>query len=111
MKQVLLGISFVILVFTTPFMIVACDDPATVSATNKVNLSGDGEEIGTLKDGRKVVRFAVERPNDHTHYVYVVSDGSSVTENHLEGGKHKTNKATVVIDGKEYIEKPLVEKP
>ncbi len=89
----------------------ACDDPAIVNATNKTQLSGDGEEIGTLKDGRKVVRFAVDRVNERTHYVYVVSDGSSVTENHSTGGKHPKTETTVVIDGKEYIEKPAIENP
>ena len=87
--------SILVTLFAT-LLTVACDDSDAVSHSNQVNLSGDGELIGVLKDGRKVHRYAVKRVNESTHYIYVVPSGGSVTENYWEA---KQSKTTAVIDG------------
>ncbi len=93
-------------IFTALGLLSSCNDatPDSISASNQANLSGEGEFIGTLKDGRKIVRHTITTFGNTRHYVYVVSDGSSVSSNYQEDKSGV--KTTVVIDGKNYIEKP-----
>lgn len=82
------------------------DDP-TVMATNKAALAGSGEYVGTLPDGRKIVRYQLEMgDNLHNHWIYV-TDGS-ITINRTEShGKTSSNHVDVIIDGVKYL--PVVE--
>lgn len=84
----------------------AHNDP-TVMATNKTTLAGSGEYVGTLPDGRKIVRYQLEMgSNIHNHWIYV-TDGS-ITINRTEThGKSSSNHVDVIIDGVKY--RPVVE--
>jgi len=78
-------------------------DTAQTQSINKSILSGEGVFIGALPDGRSVNRYDIDRGTGNPeHYVYVVSDNSSLSINYHES---KSNKTIVVIDGKEFIEK------
>lgn len=65
------------------FIILLCgctgpDDPLVLQK-NIDTLKGEGQYIGTLKDGRKVIRFKIDRGNNHDHYIYVID--RSITTN------------------------------
>lgn len=97
-----------ILCFALCFLLgcTAHNDP-TVMTTNKATLAGSGEYVGTLPDGRKIVRYQLEMgSNLHNHWIYV-TDGS-ITLNRTEpNGKTSSNHVDVIIDGVKYL--PVVE--
>lgn len=98
-------LSFVILAMLS----IGCDikypDHPKVVAYNKQVLSNNGDEIGTLPDGRKVIRYEISRGDYHSHTIYVVSDTMTVTTNRLErNGKTSFNRTeSVIIDGVKYL--------
>ena len=54
------------------------NDP-TVMANNKARLSQNGEYVGTLPDGRKVVRYCIEMGDAiGNHWIYV-TEGSTTS--------------------------------
>lgn len=75
---------------------------------NKTTLAGSGEYIGTLPDGRKIVRYKLDMgSNIHDHWIYVTE--GSITINRTEShGKSSSNHVDVIIDGVKY--QPVVEK-
>lgn len=76
------------------------NDP-TVMSNNKATLAGDGEEIGTLPDGRKLVRYRLQMGSQNDHWVYVTNN--TITINHTEQhGKTSSNHTEVIIDGVIY---------
>jgi hypothetical protein len=75
-----------------------------IAHDNASELSGGGEDIGTLTDGRKIVRYEVKRFKSEavikgvdTHYVYVV-DGSVSVNSEVPVGKGVELKTTCFID-------------
>lgn len=107
MKKLIVFFCFVIAI--SLFAISGCtvhNDPAIMSS-NKSVLAGNGEEVGTLPDGRKLVRYRLAMgSNIHDHWVYVV--GNTITINRTEShGKTSSNHVDVIIDGVNY--KPVVE--
>lgn len=78
------------------------NDP-TVIALNKQRLSGNGEVVGDLPDGRVVTRYEIDRGTDPSHFIYVIADQPTVTINHSERhGKTTVNRTSVIIDGVRY---------
>ena len=77
-----------------------------VKAVNQKNLAGQGDYIGTLPDGRVIRCYAIDRGYSYPHYVYVVSDGSSVSLNKTEmaGKNNYYNRTIVTIAGKKFVE-------
>lgn len=83
----------------------------TVLAENQQTLSGKGEEVGVLPDGRKVVRYRLDMgkheiiPTERNpHWVYVVDN--VVTLNHeVSQGKTTANQTEVIINGVTYTPK------
>lgn len=78
-------------------------DPSVVSQ-NKTTLSAAGEYVGTLPDGRKIVRYEIEMgSNIHNHWVYIVDDSESISVNRVDQhGKNARPTTDVIIDGKRY---------
>lgn len=76
---------------------------------NKNVLSGPGEEVGILQDGRKIVRYEIEMgANTRNHFVYITND--VITVNHVEShGKVSHNHVEVFIDNQKYSLVPIVE--
>lgn len=77
-------------------MIVFClgctgpDHPAVLQK-NINTLKGDGHYIGTLKDGRKVIRFEIERGDNHSHYIYLIDKSITINSARtVNQGKHTT---------------------
>lgn len=101
MKKLLLAFCMIGLVGCAP----EHNDP-TVMATNKSTLGTSGEYVGTLPDGRKIVRYEIEMGRKHNHWVYVTEGSITInrTENH---GKTSSNHVDVIIDGVKYA--PVVE--
>ena len=82
------------------------NDPAIMSS-NKSVLAGNGEEVGVLPDGRKLVRYRLSMgSNIRYHWVYIVDNTITInrTESHC---KTSSNHVDVIIDGVTY--KPVVE--
>lgn len=81
------------------------DDP-TVVAINQHRLAGQGDTVGTLPDGRKVIRYPIDMGTAHSHWIYVVDNTITVnrTESH---GKTTSNHVDVIINGVTY--KPELE--
>lgn len=79
----------------------AHNDPA-VMATNATTLSGAGEPVGTLPDGRRIVRYRLEMgSNTKDHWVYITDN--TITINREERhGKHTNNHVDVIVDGVHY---------
>lgn len=97
------------LLLIIPLFLIGCTpyDAPEVRSLNKDRLSQDGEYIGTLKDGRVISRYWINNGDDmHTHFIYIISDKSSITVNtRIQVGKTSHNEAVMVINGKEYVEK------
>ncbi len=85
-------------------------DSPEVIKINQNTLSGPGEEIGVLPDGRKVVRYQIEiGSNLHNHFIYMEND--VVTVNHEKShGKADYNHVEVFIDNQKFSLVPMVEK-
>lgn len=101
MKKLLIAFCLIGLAGCTQY-----NDP-TVMATNKATLETSGEYVGTLPDGRRIVRYRLEMgDNIHDHWVYVTEGSITInrTENH---GKTSSNHVDVIIDGVKYA--PVVE--
>lgn len=80
------------------FLFVGCvepNDPSVVNL-NKNSLSGDGEFVGTFKDGRKLIRYEINRGSQHNHWVYIV-DGSISVNYLVNRGKNNTSNETIVL--------------
>lgn len=90
--------------------LVGCESSKSPNVVNKnvATLKDQGEKIGTLPDGRSIYRYEIKRGAlDSSHWIYVVSDGSSVTNNsHV----NKANHVEVLIDGVKYTPLPQAEK-
>lgn len=77
----------------------ACDStekPFNIIEENKQSLVGDGEFVGTLKDGRKLIRYKIINNRANSHWVYVI-DGSISVNYNIHSGKNNTRNETVVI--------------
>lgn len=85
-----------LLVFTC-----GCRTSEEMDASNKSILSGEGEDVGMLPDGRHVTRYKLECMGTSSHYIYVVPDTGSVSTNrHVP----KTEKRVeVIINGEKYV--------
>ena len=103
------------------FLLVSClcligctgpNDPS-ILALQKTTLAGPGTTLGTLPDGRKVVRYELEMgSNHHNHFLYIVEGTPTITINHTEThGKTQSNHVEVVIDGKPFKVVPLEPDP
>lgn len=69
-----------------------------IISKNKQILSSGGEEVGTLPDGRPVVRYEIDMGDvGHNHFIYVVSGSDSITKNGETGGKHSFNSVQAEI--------------
>jgi len=79
---------------------IGCTDPLDpiVVDLNKKSLSGDGEFIGTFKDGRKLIRYEIDRGSQHNHWVYVVDGSTSVNYLVNRGKNNVSNETMVFID-------------
>lgn len=78
-------------------------DPQVV-ALNKQRLSGIGEDVGTLPDGRVVYRYEIDRGSDPSHFVYMIVNQPTITMNTSEKhGKVTVNRSVVIIDGVKYV--------
>lgn len=106
--QILLSIgTFAVLVFAFVLYLQEIEDdknaPKKVAELNEEHLAGEGEYIGTLPDGRKIVRYYIYRHNYRTpHTLYVVDGVSSITVNRVQqNGKSIENRTEVYIDSKE----------
>lgn len=64
------------------------------------SLSKNGEEVGVLPDGRKVIRYSVAMPSSWSkadqHFIYVV-DGSVTMNREIQNGKYTKQETTVLI--------------
>ncbi len=73
-----------------------------VKEHNINSLSKEGEEIGVLPDGRKVIRYRVvfRKTSLQTdeHFIYIV-DGSVTANRSVPTGKYRKNEVTVLFDG------------
>jgi hypothetical protein len=82
------------------FLFVGCSEPKiepSMIDLNKKSLSSDGEFVGTLKDGRKLIRYEISMGKyKHTHWVYVV-DGSTSVNYLVNRGKNNTSNETMVF--------------
>lgn len=80
-------------------------DP-TIVTQNKTTLSGTGFPVGTLPDGRKVIRYEIEMgSNRHNHWIYIVDDGKTPSisvNNTVQNGKATGLQTYIVIDGVKY---------
>lgn len=77
----------------------------SIVAINQQTLSGKGEEVGVLPDGRKIVRYGLHMgTNHHPHWVYVV-DNVFTHNSEISQGKTTVNQTEVVINGVTYIPK------
>lgn len=76
---------------------------------NKNVLSGPGEEVGILQNGKKIIRYEIEMGvNERNHFVYMIDD--VITVNHVEShGKVSYNHVEVFIDNQKYSLVPIVE--
>ena len=84
--------------------LVGCTDSTSpeVVAVNAQTLSGDGTYMGTLPDGRNVVRYIISRGDaGYDHYVYV-TNGSTTVNTRVPAGKTTRPQVTVLINGECY---------
>jgi major membrane immunogen (membrane-anchored lipoprotein) len=73
-----------------------------VMSKNRLTLSGPGETVGTLPDGRRVSRYEIDMGADmHDHWIYVV-DGSITKNVTVSNGKSSSNTVEVMVDGVKY---------
>jgi len=97
---------FIVVCMLLTFGCVGCSpSEADVKKWKKYNidsLSKNGEEVGVLPDGRKVIRYSVVSPPswprrepDH-HFIYVV-DGSVTMNREVQNGKYTKQETTVLI--------------
>lgn len=89
-----------LLAATVILMMAGCDtspyDPEVIRR-NRATLNSPGEPIGTLPDGREVVRYQIERGSQHPHILYVVT--GSITSNRLQrNGKATSPRVEAFID-------------
>ena len=83
----------------------------SVVRENRENLAGPGFSVGVLPDGRSVVRYRIDMGSANDHWIYVVDDTATVSQNHeAQSGKTSYNAVQVVIDGQKFVLSPVVEK-
>ena len=75
-------------------------DSPEIVAKNEATLSGKGQHIGTLPDGRDVTRYEIERTGEN-HFIYVVA-GSVSTNHEVKTDDTSRVYTEVVIDGIVY---------
>lgn len=82
----------------------SCRSEKNIINKNQKELMSGGEFIGTLPDGRMVHRYEIETgPNMHNHFLYVIDNTQTISENQEEDeGEHSVNETTVIIGGKKY---------
>lgn len=81
-------------------MFIGCtfrNDPQIISL-NKNNLSGHGEYIGTLPDGRKVNRYEIEMGSGVPNHWLYVTDGSITVNRTVRQGKTSVNQVDIIIE-------------
>lgn len=95
------NLKFLALIALLP--LVGCTDSTSpeVVDVNARTLSGNGTHIGTLPDGRNIVRYNISRGSSYEHYVYVVNGSTTVTTR-VSAGKSSRPQVTVLIDGETY---------
>jgi len=77
------------------------NDP-TIMSNNKAVLAGDGETVGTLPDGRRVVRYRLDMGSEiKDHWVYVVDNTITINRTELHG-KISSNHVDVIVNGVTY---------
>jgi hypothetical protein len=76
------------------------NDPA-IMAQNRVTLSGKGEQVGTLPDGREIRRYYINMGKLHDHWIYVTNDTITINRT-ISQGKTTFNHVSVIINGIEY---------
>ncbi|RTK95554.1 MAG: hypothetical protein EKK64_06945 [Neisseriaceae bacterium] len=96
---------FVVMIFLSIlFLLFGCEgrnDPSVIKQ-NEETLSGEGEYVGILPDGRKVSRYPIET-GYRNHFLYLVEDSDTVTINRsVSSGKTTVNIVEVIIDGKKF---------
>lgn len=91
-------------------LLTACSpSPQDAASANRAVLGGTGEAVGSLPDGREVVRYVVYGPDtSREHTIYVVN--GSITVNRpvtVRSGKnsHIEIRTEVLIDGVVYVPK------
>lgn len=78
-----------------------CMSDANVEKTNKATLSGNGDLVGTLPDGREVRHYEIHRSGlVNPHHIYVV-EGSTTTNHRV----HKHDAVEVIIDDTIFVPK------
>ncbi len=77
------------------------NDPEVLKE-NRTTLSGEGEPVGTLLDGRKVVRYPINMGATHNHWLYVVDGSVTVNHTRTTGKNSSANFVEVIIDGVKY---------
>lgn len=73
-----------------------------VKLQNKSMLASEGEYIGTLPDGRKVVRYGISMGSHSSHWIYVAGDSATVNRSERQG-KTTVNRVEVFIDGVQIV--------
>ena len=96
------------LVFGLFLLTIGCvtkpNDPVVV-AYNKQVLSSTGDTVGTLPDGRNVIRYELSRGSNPSHWIYVVDDTTTITTNRtVQQGKTSYQAVeAVIVDGARYV--------
>jgi hypothetical protein len=83
------------------FLFVGCQTPNSTEVvnSNQATLSSDGEFVGTLKDGRKLIRYRIDRGSIlHDHWVYVVEGSISINYTVSRGKNNRLNDTMILID-------------
>jgi len=101
---------FIVVCMLLTFEFIGCS-PSDFSARGEANLqrhkkynadslAKNGEEVGVLPDGRKVIRYSVVVPSTYymafEHFIYVV-DGSVTMNREVQNGKYTKQETTVLI--------------
>lgn len=87
----------IILISLLALALAGCSDDSYIK--NRATLSGPGQYVGTLPDGREVRRYLIENPVIHDHWLYVA--GRDLTVNHDESsGKTTYNAVEAFIPAK-----------
>ena len=77
---------------------VGCASDKEVLRINNSTLSGDGELVGTFKDGRELRRYEIYRSGTHNHFVYIVDNVVTINRT-VNQGKTNSHKVDVFING------------
>ncbi len=84
--------------------VVGCTEPndPAVMAENKTRLAGPGIEVGTLPDGRKIVRYQINMGSGTSdHWIYVTTGSITINREEQHDDSRETH-VEVIIDGVHY---------